>query len=168
MNHRPSWNLGIIWKNVLLTTSLCIRRSSSSLKPSFLHPSLNMADLSASSYGSISTPESTRLLRKPITFSDTLVPADVEIQIFNTTYHLQSAVLRTFSKFFDKSMSSTWWKPENTHKGTLKYRYQLALDCDDPMCSMIEPVGPGLEIDIKECICMSIGSESSSFTNQGL
>ena len=71
------------------------------------------------------------------------VPPDVEIQIFDTTFQLHSTKLRLCSKFFDAGMSSLWWKDEKTHQGAIKYRYHLVPDTKDPMCSMVESVGPG-------------------------
>ncbi|KAF8535866.1 hypothetical protein BDD12DRAFT_853601 [Trichophaea hybrida] len=77
----------------------------------------------------------------PYTFSDSSVSPDVAIEMFGKTYHLHSTILRLSSGFFDKSLSDTWWKPENSHSGPdgIKYRYKLVLDKKDPWSSILEP-----------------------------
>jgi hypothetical protein len=57
-------------------------------------------------------------------------------------YHLHSIELRNRSAFFDKSLSKTWWRPENTHSGVdgVKYRYKLVLDEEDLWLSLVDPV----------------------------
>ncbi|KAF8244948.1 hypothetical protein K440DRAFT_663158 [Wilcoxina mikolae CBS 423.85] len=80
----------------------------------------------------------------PYTFSDSSVSPDVAIEMFGKTYHLHSTILRLSSGFFDKSLSDTWWKPENSHSGPggIKYRYKLVLDKKDPWSSILEPFPP--------------------------
>ncbi|KAF8528756.1 hypothetical protein BDD12DRAFT_870414 [Trichophaea hybrida] len=53
--------------------------------------------------------------KKPITFSKSSIAPDVEIDILGNIYHLDSSILRHCSEFFDKSLSTTWWKEENIH-----------------------------------------------------
>jgi hypothetical protein len=83
-----------------------------------------------------------------IKFSSSSLPPDVEITIFDDIYHLHSANLRHNSPFFDKGLSSTWWKELNTHDGDdgIQYRYRLKLDEDTPEMSMIEPVAKRREV----------------------
>jgi hypothetical protein len=85
--------------------------------------------------------------RNPVTtrkLSDASVTPDVAIQIGEIEYHLHAIELRSRSKFFDRSLSTTWWRPENTHSGAdgIKYRYKLVLDQKDPLMSLLEPVSP--------------------------
>jgi hypothetical protein len=72
----------------------------------------------------------------PIKLSNSSVAPDVAIQIGETVYHLHAIELRNRSQFFDKSLSDTWWRPENTHSGAdgIKYRYKLMAD------AIVEPV----------------------------
>ncbi|KAF8247789.1 hypothetical protein K440DRAFT_643427 [Wilcoxina mikolae CBS 423.85] len=82
----------------------------------------------------------------PITFTSVpSLPPDVAIEIFDSTYHLHSTVLRLCSGFFECSLSDTWWKSDNTHSSPdgIKFRYRLQFDKDDPSASMVEPVTPG-------------------------
>ncbi|KAF8243165.1 hypothetical protein K440DRAFT_78307 [Wilcoxina mikolae CBS 423.85] len=88
----------------------------------------------------------------PITFTQSSLPPDVEITILSNVYHIHSTILRTCSRFFDKSLSSTWWKDENTHhhrKDGIVYCYELKLDEDCLESSMVEPVPPGMVDDTK-------------------
>lgn len=88
---------------------------------------------------------------KIINFSSTrsTLPPDVEIEILNKVYLLHSAVLRLCSGFFDKSLSPTWWKTQNTHDGPdgIRFRYRLVLDKKDVATSMVEPVPPCRALD---------------------
>ena len=82
----------------------------------------------------------------PINFSKSGKLPDVEVDILGQIYHVHSTVLRLNSGFFDKGLSDTWWKPENTHTdhiNGLKYRYRLVIDKSDITCSFVEPFGPG-------------------------
>jgi hypothetical protein len=74
--------------------------------------------------------------------SDASVAPDVAIRIGEREYHLHAIELRSRSKFFDRSLSDTWWRPENTHSGAdgIKYRYKLVLDRKDPLMSVVEPI----------------------------
>jgi hypothetical protein len=80
---------------------------------------------------------------KAISFSKSRVPADVEIVIFDKTYHLHSTILRQFSGFFDASLSDIWWKAENNIHGHpiqgIRYRYELRPDKGGDL--MLVPVG---------------------------
>ena len=82
--------------------------------------------------------------KQPITFTrfGSSIPPDVEIDILGQRYYMHSAVLRLGAEFFEKSLSDSWWKPENTHSEGPKYRYRLVVDQADPMLSLVEPVGP--------------------------
>jgi hypothetical protein len=72
----------------------------------------------------------------PIRLSSSSVAPDVAIQVGETVYHLHAIELRNRSAFFDKSLSDTWWRQENTHSGAdgIKYRYKLMAD------AVVEPV----------------------------
>ncbi|KAF8539742.1 hypothetical protein BDD12DRAFT_980802 [Trichophaea hybrida] len=78
----------------------------------------------------------------PVILFNSSVPADVEITVYNDIYHLHSTTLRNCSQFFDRSLSGTWWKEDNTHHGAdgIKYRYKLVLDKETPLMSIVEPV----------------------------
>jgi hypothetical protein len=80
--------------------------------------------------------------RKPIVLSKSAVPPDVEITIWSDVYHLHSTTIRHNSRFFEKSLSDTWWRQENTHDRVdgIKYCYKLKLDGKNPELSMLEPV----------------------------
>lgn len=79
----------------------------------------------------------------PIRFSNSSLSPDTEI-IISDIYNFDSTTLRHVSQFFDRSLSSRWWKPENTHNGEdgIKYKYQLEIDEKEIMSSMLEPVPP--------------------------
>jgi hypothetical protein len=81
---------------------------------------------------------------KHISFSQSKLPTDVEIIIFDKTYHLHSTILRQFPGFFDAGLSSTWWKEENTINGpgSIKYSYELLPDEGGDL--MLLPVGPSV------------------------
>ncbi|KAF8246282.1 hypothetical protein K440DRAFT_662221 [Wilcoxina mikolae CBS 423.85] len=84
----------------------------------------------------------------PVILFNSSVPPDVEIAVYNDIYHLHSTTLRNCSQFFDRSLSGTWWREENTHYGAdgIKYRYKLVLDKETPLMSIVEPVpAKGLE-----------------------
>jgi len=68
------------------------------------------------------------------------LPPDVEIMVLGDVYLLHSTTLREYSRFFERSLSETWWKPENTHSGPdgIKYRYDL--DPEDIEESMLNAV----------------------------
>jgi len=81
-------------------------------------------------------------------FSKSSVAPDVEVDVMGDIYHLDSLILRHCSAFFDKSLSSTWWKEENTHLGPdgIKYRYKLSHDDKEPAMSILEPVARNLAV----------------------
>ncbi|KAF8245035.1 hypothetical protein K440DRAFT_663074 [Wilcoxina mikolae CBS 423.85] len=80
-----------------------------------------------------------------ITFSNTSLPPDVEIDILGDFYHIHSIILRSCSRFFDKSLSGTWWKDKNTHERSdgIRYCFTLKVDEELPNMSMVEPVPTG-------------------------
>jgi hypothetical protein len=89
------------------------------------------------------------------TFSNTSVPPDVEIDILGDFYHIHSIILRSCSRFFDKSLSGTWWKEKNTHERPdgIRYCYALKVDEELPDTSMVEPVPTGEEVSRHICFC---------------
>jgi hypothetical protein len=89
----------------------------------------------------------------PIKLSTSSAAPDVAVQILDKVYHLHTIELRNRSEFFDKSLSDTWWRPENTHSGPdgIKYRYKLALDQEEPLMSLLEPVSAN---EVVNCILL--------------
>jgi hypothetical protein len=87
-------------------------------------------------------------------FSSSSVPPDVSIMVFSLDFRLHSTILRHHSAFFDKSLSSTWWREENTHDRVdgIKYCYKLQFDSKDPDLSMVEPVAA---VSLAERVCHS-------------
>jgi len=78
-----------------------------------------------------------------VTFSTNFsIPPDVAIEIFETTYHLHSAILRHCSGFFDRNLSAALWNENNMDSGRngIKYRYQLKVNRENLYRSMVEPV----------------------------
>jgi hypothetical protein len=88
----------------------------------------------------------TKRPRATIVLSKSAVPPDVSVTIFCDVYHLHSTTLRLNSGFFEKSLSDTWWRQENTHDRAdgIKYCYALKLDAQNPELSMLEPVPANL------------------------
>jgi hypothetical protein len=83
---------------------------------------------------------------KPLTFSLSSIYPDVEIFVFQEVYHVHSFLLRQFSDFFQASLSSRWWKEENTMSNGTSIKYCCHLVLDNSGDGFLEPLGPGIRV----------------------
>lgn len=81
--------------------------------------------------------------REIVSYSLSNIAADVELYVSKKIYHVHSFILRQFSSFFEASLSSKWWKDENTTSdgSSIKYRYHLVPDESGDY--IFEPFAPG-------------------------